>query len=71
MFLEFIRVQRARTMLQQGARVSDVAFATGFSDQSHLTRRFKRVVGIPPGKYARSYWPAAVPARFALHALRA
>ncbi|MEP6619064.1 MAG: AraC family transcriptional regulator [bacterium] len=55
MFLELIRVQRAKAMLQQGARVSDVAFATGFSDQSHLTRRFKRVVGVPPGRYAKSY----------------
>lgn len=66
MFLELIRVQRARTMLQQGARVSDVAFATGFSDQSHLTRRFKRVVGVPPGRYAKSYWPDALPPRAAL-----
>jgi AraC-like DNA-binding protein len=32
-----------------------VAFDTGFSDQSHLTRRFKRVVGVPPGQYAKTY----------------
>lgn len=57
MFLEVVRINRAKDMLQQGARISDVAFATGFSDQSHLTRRFKRVVGVPPGQYARSYWP--------------
>ncbi|MDB4915641.1 MAG: transcriptional regulator, AraC family [Gemmatimonadetes bacterium] len=55
MFLEVIRIDRAKEMLQQGVRISDVAFATGFSDQSHLTRRFKRVVGVPPGQYARSY----------------
>lgn len=28
--------------------------ATGFYDQSHLTRHFKRVVGIAPGRYARN-----------------
>jgi AraC-like DNA-binding protein len=27
----------------------------GFSDQSHLTRQFKRVLGVTPGSYARSY----------------
>jgi AraC-like DNA-binding protein len=53
--LELVRVQRAKVMLQQGARISDVAYATGFSDQSHLTRQFKRVCGVTPGSYARSY----------------
>ncbi|MFG2631975.1 AraC family transcriptional regulator, partial [Streptomyces sp. NPDC048473] len=26
----------------------------GFYDQSHLTRHFKRVVGITPGRYAHT-----------------
>jgi AraC-like DNA-binding protein len=55
MYLELVRVNRAREMLQRGEPISRVAFATGFSDQSHLTRRFKRVVGVPPGQYARTY----------------
>jgi len=55
MYLEMIRVERARTLLRQGEPISRVAFDTGFSDQSHLTRRFKRVVGVPPGQYARTY----------------
>jgi AraC-like DNA-binding protein len=29
-----------------------VARETGFADQSHLTRRFKRLVGVTPGRYA-------------------
>jgi AraC-like DNA-binding protein len=58
MYLELIRINRAKEMLQQGARISDVAYATGFSDQSHMTRRFKRVFGVPPGQYAKSYWAA-------------
>jgi AraC-like DNA-binding protein len=28
--------------------------ATGFSDQSHLTRYFKRIVGVTPGRYAQA-----------------
>ena len=59
-YLDLVRVQRAKLMLQQGARISDTAFAAGFSDQSHLTRRFKRVVGVTPGSYAKSYSGRAV-----------
>lgn len=55
MYLEMVRVDRARALLRQGEPISRVAFDTGFSDQSHLTRRFKRVVGVPPGQYARTY----------------
>jgi AraC-like DNA-binding protein len=33
--------------------LSEVAYATGFADQSHITRVFKQVVGITPGLYAR------------------
>ena len=54
-YLDLVRVQRAKLMLQQGARISDTAFAMGFSDQSHLTRQFKRVLGVTPGSYAKSY----------------
>jgi AraC-like DNA-binding protein len=54
MYLELVRVARAKELLCAGMPTSQVAYATGFSDQSHLTRRFKRVVGVPPGQYARS-----------------
>jgi AraC-like DNA-binding protein len=57
MYLELVRVNRARAMLRRGEPISRVAFDTGFSDQSHLTRRFKRVVGVPPGQYAKTYGP--------------
>jgi AraC-like DNA-binding protein len=53
-YLELVRIRRARAMIAQGQDISSVAFATGFSDQSHFTRHFKRVVGVPPGQYARS-----------------
>ena len=58
MYLELVRVNRAREMLRRGHPISRVAFDTGFSDQSHLTRRFKRVVGVPPGHYAKTYGSA-------------
>ena len=49
-----LRVNRARDLLHQGVGVSEVAYTCGFSDQSHLTRVFKRAVGIPPGTYQRA-----------------
>ena len=49
-----MRVNRARDLLHQGVGVSEVAYACGFSDQSHLTRVFKKAIGVPPGVYRRA-----------------
>ncbi|MFF3643274.1 AraC family transcriptional regulator [Streptomyces sp. NPDC002564] len=46
------RVERARRLLLDGMPPAQVATAVGFYDQAHLNRHFKRVVGIPPGRYA-------------------
>ncbi|WP_346012214.1 helix-turn-helix domain-containing protein [Streptomyces sp. SID3343] len=48
------RVDLARRLLLDGQPASHVATAAGFYDQSHLTRHFKRFVGITPGRYART-----------------
>lgn len=53
-YLEQIRIDRAIGMLRAGVPISEVARRTGFSDQSHLTRFFKRITGVPPGHYRRS-----------------
>lgn len=47
-----VRVHRARKLLRSGAAISEVAYRTGFCDQSHLNRCFKRTLGVTPGKYA-------------------
>jgi AraC-like DNA-binding protein len=47
-----LRVSRAKALLRQGRAISEVASETGFADQSHLTRHFKRLVGVTPGQYA-------------------
>jgi AraC-like DNA-binding protein len=52
-YVNQVRVRRARTLLDQGVAPADVAMTTGFADQAHLTRHFKRVVGVPPGAYQR------------------
>ncbi|MFI8088284.1 AraC family transcriptional regulator [Streptomyces sp. NPDC086080] len=45
------RVGRARRLLLEGRSPSGVAVATGFYDQAHLTRHFRRLVGVTPGRY--------------------
>jgi transcriptional regulator GlxA family with amidase domain len=49
-----VRLARAKGLLLRGRPVAQTAFETGFADQSHLTRHFKRLVGIPPGRYAQN-----------------
>jgi AraC-like DNA-binding protein len=46
------RVRMARELLTHSTSLADAACAAGFSDQSHLTRMFKRYTGITPGQYA-------------------
>ncbi|HEY3981991.1 MAG TPA: AraC family transcriptional regulator [Streptosporangiaceae bacterium] len=48
------RVARARVLLEQGHSPAQAAMLTGFADQAHLTRWFRRVVGITPGAYRNS-----------------
>jgi AraC-like DNA-binding protein len=45
------RIAQAQVLLRQGLAPAAVASDCGFADQSHLTRAFKRVVGVPPGLY--------------------
>lgn len=52
-YLNSRRVDRARRLLLEGRSPGDVAAATGFFDQSHLTRHFRKLVGVTPGRYAR------------------
>jgi AraC family transcriptional regulator len=43
------RVERAKELLQIGdMAIADVATQVGFYDQSHLSRHFKRIVGVSP-----------------------
>ena len=53
-YLEQVRIQQARRLIRDGFPLTHVVHATGFSDQSHLTRYFKRIVGVTPGIYARA-----------------
>ncbi|WP_210577787.1 AraC family transcriptional regulator [Streptomyces sp. GESEQ-4] len=54
-YLNSRRVDRARALLLRGASPAETATATGFYDQAHLTRHFKKLVGVTPGRYRLSY----------------
>ncbi|RIQ20396.1 AraC family transcriptional regulator [Jiangella rhizosphaerae] len=47
------RVRRACALLETGHPPAAVAVAVGFADQAHLTRHFRRMIGVPPGQYRR------------------
>jgi AraC-like DNA-binding protein len=58
-YLTHLRVSRARELLRRGAIVAEAAQAVGFYDESQLHRHFRRIVGVPPGSYARSFVSSA------------
>ena len=45
------RIRHARTLLRQGQPLVEVALASGFADQAHFQRQFKRRVAATPGQY--------------------
>jgi AraC-like DNA-binding protein len=50
-----LRVAEARRRIARGEPIAGVAADVGFTDQSHLARHFKRIVGVTPGQYARAF----------------
>jgi AraC family transcriptional regulator len=54
-YLRRVRIERSKSILQtRAATIAEVAARLGFSDQSHFTRIFGRLVGVSPGSFARS-----------------
>lgn len=47
-----LRISRAKKLLRDGWSIAAAAAETGFVDQSHLSKHFKRVVGVTPGRYS-------------------
>ena len=50
-YLIQLRLERARSLVDNGESIGDAAFLSGFADQSHLTRKFKVRFGVSPGRY--------------------
>ncbi|MDO4275014.1 MAG: AraC family transcriptional regulator [Eubacteriales bacterium] len=54
-YLQTIRIDKAKKLLEQGVEPIDVACMTGFSDQSHFTNFFKGFIGVTPKQYQRIF----------------
>jgi AraC-like DNA-binding protein len=60
-YMSRLRVLRAQAALRSGSTISAAALDAGFADQSHLTRSFKRLLGVTPGEYLKHSASARVP----------
>ncbi len=50
-YLEIIRINEAKALLEKGVQPVEAAMQTGFSDQSHFTNYFNSFIGLAPGVY--------------------
>ena len=50
-YLEAIRINEAKLLLEKGVPPVEAAMQTGFSDQSHFTNYFSSFIGLAPGVY--------------------
>ncbi len=53
-YLAWLRVQRAVAAIASGHALTESAIAAGFSDASHMTRTFRRMLGLTPGELRAS-----------------
>lgn len=53
-YLVQVRLKQAQRLLRSGMSIAETAYHTGFADQSHLTRFFKRHVGMTPRAFLKS-----------------
>ena len=49
------RLDLARSLLLEGSSAAAAAAEAGFFDQAHLTRHFRRYLGVTPGRYAAAH----------------
>jgi AraC-like DNA-binding protein len=56
-YLVMRRLDRARQLMLAGASLAEVAASSGFADQSHMTRQFKRAYGVSPGHWRKIVAP--------------
>ncbi|GIF76218.1 AraC family transcriptional regulator [Asanoa siamensis] len=52
-YLNQLRVRHVQRMLERGVGLADAAAAAGFTDQPHMSRNFRAIIGVAPGAYRR------------------
>lgn len=51
-YLVNLRIEKAKKLLSKKLSATEVAYQSGFFDQSHFTRHFKKIIGITPKQFA-------------------
>ena len=51
MYLNRVRLAKAKKLITDGIPLAIVAVEVGFADQSHFTRHFLKTYGVTPGEY--------------------
>lgn len=54
-YLETIRIGKAKQLLENGYCPLEVALQTGFTDQSHFSNFFKKFIGLTPKQYMKIF----------------
>lgn len=54
-YLQSVRIDTAKKLLENGTALVDAAIQTGFSDQSHFTRFFQLYIGLSPAEYTKIF----------------
>jgi AraC-like DNA-binding protein len=52
-YLESVRIRQTQKLIEAGKPLAEVSAEVGFSSQSHMTRSFKKIIGVTPGRYAQ------------------
>ncbi len=50
-YLLWRRLHLAARLLQTGTNLTDASHAAGFSDQSHFSKTFRKMFGVPPSRF--------------------
>lgn len=53
-YLQHRRIDLAKRLLREGAKLAEAAHGAGFADQSHFGRTFRKAVGLTPKEWLRS-----------------
>jgi len=55
-YLHDIRIQAAKKLLSSTSNtIAEIAVDLGYNDQSHFTRRFRQVTGVPPATFRKRF----------------
>jgi AraC-like DNA-binding protein len=52
-YIHQLKIEKSKQMLYKGSKISTAAFDTGYFDQSHFHRVFKKMYILPPAKFSK------------------